>query len=219
MIHPRPAAKSVPCFGGNALRSAHGVALQGRAAGGLYKMREFEHTMSGAIRRSHGEERDLSEGRDAEFHSEAVAMNGSILRWGILYLGLLLWGCASNGQTRDFTFMPSGEMTFPEAQEARLYRKGLGQPHRVIGQVMILGRPDEGEESLEKRLLEEARKVGAQGVIVVETAQRVSKVGKTGVRNDLFGGASKKYRPYPEPVPIEKERISIRGLAIRFLEE
>lgn len=146
-------------------------------------------------------------------------MTISILRWGILCVGLFVWGCASIGQTRDFTFIPITEKTFPEVQEARLYKKGLGQPHRVIGEVTIRGKSGEAQESVEKRLLEETRKIGAQGVIVVETDKTVSEVGRTGVRHDLFGGASKEYRFYPSPVPIEEERIYIRGMAIRFIED
>lgn len=141
----------------------------------------------------------------------------SVLRWASLCVGLFVWGCASTGQTRDFTFKPLAEETFPEVQEAKLYKGGLGQPHRVIGEVTIWGKPGEEQEALEKRLLEAARKIGAQGVIVVETGQTVSEVGRTGTRHDLFGGASKQYRHYPTPVAIEEERIFIRGKAIRFI--
>lgn len=143
----------------------------------------------------------------------------AILRWAILCVGLFCWGCASGGQPKDFTFTSFTDQAFPEVQEARLYRNGLGRPHRVIGEVAILGESDEGQESLEKRLVEAAGKVGAQGVVIVETAERVSRVGKAGVRNDLFGGASKRYRPYAPTLAIEEESIYIRGMAIRFIEE
>ncbi len=151
-------------------------------------------------------------------------MTLAILKWVFLCVGLFVLGCASNGQIRDFTYRPSTDQTFPETQEARLYESGLGQPHQVIGEVMIRGRAGEEKESLERRLLEGARQIGAQGVIVLETGQMVSEVGTTGVRHDLnveqnFGGASKRYRAFPEPLAIEEERMFIKGLAIRFIEE
>ncbi len=148
----------------------------------------------------------------------------AILKWSFLCVGLFVWGCPLNGQIRDFTYSPSTDETFPEIQEARLYESGLGPPHQVIGEVMIRGRAGEDQESLERRLLEGARQIGAQGVIVLETGQMVSDVGTTGVRHDLnveqnSGGASKRYRVFPEPLPIEEERMFIRGLAIRFIED
>lgn len=146
-------------------------------------------------------------------------MTISVLRWGIVWMGLFFWGCASNGQIEDFTFIPLTEETFPETRETRFYRNGLGQAHRVIGQVRVLGRSDEGQDSLEKRLLEAAQKVGAQGIINVKTGQTVSQVGRTGIRHDLFGGASKEYRFYPSPVVIEEEQIYMKGTLVRFLEE
>jgi len=146
-------------------------------------------------------------------------MTISIARLGFFCVALFVWGCASSSQIRDFTFIPSTEEAFPEVQEARLYKSGLGQPHRVIGEVRILGKPDEGQESLEKRLLEEARKVGAQGVVVLKTGQTVLDVGRAGIRRELVGGASsaKETPLYPPPIAIEEERIYIGGLAIRFI--
>jgi len=143
----------------------------------------------------------------------------AILKWAILWVGLLVWACASMGPPGDFRFISLAEEAFPEVEEARLYRHGLGRPHRVIGEVTILGKSNEATESLEKRLLEESGKVGAQGVIVVETDQTVSEIGRAGIRHDFFGGASKQYRVYPSPVLIEEERIYIRGIAIRFIGE
>jgi len=143
----------------------------------------------------------------------------SFLRWRILWVGLFVWGCASIMQPGDFTYTPLTDETFGEVEETRLYRRGLGEPHRVIGEVSILGEPDESQEALEKRLLESAGGVGAQGVIVVKTEQTVSEVGEAGVRNDSFGGAATQYRFYPSSIAIEEERIYIRGIAIRFMEE
>ncbi len=131
-------------------------------------------------------------------------------------MGLLIWGCASMSQMKDFTFNPTTDETFPEAEEARLYQSGLGQPHRVIGEVLIVGRLGEEKDSLEKRLLEAVRQIGAQGVIVVEAGETVLEVGRAGVRHDVSGGAATDYRIYPAPVTIEEERIYIRGMAIRF---
>jgi hypothetical protein len=127
--------------------------------------------------------------------------------------------CASLTEPGEFKFIPLTEETFPEAGEVQLYRHGLGRPHRVIGEVTIVGGDDELPESLEERLLEGARRVGAQGVIVVETNQTVAEMGVAGIRHDSFGGASKEYRFYPFPVPIEEERIYIRGIAVRFIGE
>ena len=138
-------------------------------------------------------------------------------KWMILGVGFLVWACATIGAQRGFRFTPLTQDTFPEVEQATLYRHSLGRPHRVIGEVTILGRPGETMEPLEKCLLEAAGKVGAQGVIVVETDQTLSEIGKAGVRNDNVGGASKQYRYYPSPVMIEEDRIYIRGLAIRFL--
>jgi hypothetical protein len=72
------------------------------------------------------------------------------------------------------------------------------------------------EESLENRLLNASRKIGAEGVIVIETGRLVSEVGKAGVRHDQFGGAATDYRYYPPPVTIQEESIYIKGMAIRF---
>ena len=142
----------------------------------------------------------------------------SIARWAIFCVGLFVWGCASSPQTRDFTFVPLTDETFPEVPEARLYRSGLGQPHQVIGEVTILGEPDEGLESLEERLLEEARNIGAQGVIVLEVGEEVHEVGKAGTRHNLPRGAAgvREIPLYPSAVPIEEVRIFIKGMAIRF---
>ncbi len=139
-------------------------------------------------------------------------------KWAVLGIGLLLWACASSGRPRDFTFEPSTNQTFPEAEEAKVYKRGLSRPHRVIGAVRIEGEPGESQDALEKRLVEGARKVGAHGVIVLETGRTVSEVGRTGIRQDLSGGASKQYRRYPSPVAIEVDRIYVRGMAIRFLD-
>jgi hypothetical protein len=146
-------------------------------------------------------------------------MNGAILRLSVVWLGFLVWGCASFGPIRDFTFVPSTDETYSEVQQARLYKNGVDRPHRIIGEVTMLGRTNESQESLEKRLLEAVGKFGANGVVLVETNQKVSEVGLTGIRHDLSGGASKEYRPYPSPVSIEEERPFIRGMALRFIEE
>jgi hypothetical protein len=122
-------------------------------------------------------------------------------------------------QPVDFTFTPLTDETFDEVEEAKLYRRGLGEPHRVIGEVSILGEPDEPQQVLEKRLLKSAAGIGAQGVIIVKTDQRISEVGETGVRHDAVGGAATQYRFYPSSLAIEEERIYIRGIAIRFMDE
>ena len=140
-----------------------------------------------------------------------------ILKWVVFASVLVLTACASLTEPGEFRFVPLTEETFPEAEEAELYRHGLGRPHRVIGEVTIVGGANVAPESLEERLLEGARRVGAQGVIVVETDETVTEVGVTGIRHDSFGGASKQYRFYPFPVPIEEERISMRGIAVRFI--
>ena len=150
---------------------------------------------------------------------ERGAMIVSALRWNVLWMGLLVCGCASIMQTGDFTFTPLTEETFPQVEQTSLYRRGLGEPHRVIGEVSILGKPDESQETLEQRLIEAAGEVGVQGIILVEARQTVSELGEAGVRHDSFGGAAKQYRLYPSPIAIEEERIYIRGIAIRFMEE
>ena len=142
----------------------------------------------------------------------------SVLRWSVFWVGLLVWGCASIMQPGEFTFTPLTDETFPEVEETKLYRRSLGQPHRVIGEVSILGEPDEPEKTLEQRLIVAAGGVGAQGVILVETRQTVAEVGQAGVRHDSFGGAATQYRIYPSPIAIEEERLYIRGIAIRFIE-
>lgn len=146
-------------------------------------------------------------------------MNMAILRWSVLCVGLLVWGCASIGPTEDFKFIPITQEAFPPVQEARLYTIGVTQPHRVIGEVTVQGEFDEPQESLETRLLEGAREVGAQGVVVVERGQTVSEVGRAGIRHDAFGGASYDYRIYPPPLAVEEDYSYIRGLAIRFTED
>jgi hypothetical protein len=141
----------------------------------------------------------------------------AILRWSILCVSLFVWGCASIGPTEDFKFIPITQEIFPEVQETRLYTSGVSQPHQVIGEVTVRGESDESEESLEGRLLEGARKVGAQGVIVVERGQTVSELGIAGIRHDDFGGAaSRDYRIYPPPLIVEEDYSYIRGLALRF---
>ena len=142
-----------------------------------------------------------------------------MLRWSVLCVGLLFWGCASMSPVGDFTFTPSTDETFTEVQEARLYRTGVGQPHRVIGEVMIQGDSDELEEFLENRLLEGARQVGAQGIIVIEKGNIVYSRGRAAIRHDRFGGASTRYRIYPDIFDIEEERVFVRGRAIRFIED
>jgi hypothetical protein len=143
----------------------------------------------------------------------------SILQWGLLGFTLIHMGCASLTEPGEFKFIPLSDEAFPEAEEAELYRHGLGRPHQVIGEVAIVGGAGVAPEFLEERLLEGARRVGAQGVIVVATDQTVTEVGVAGIRHDSFGGASKQYRFYPFPVPIEEERIAIRGIAVRFIGE
>jgi hypothetical protein len=140
----------------------------------------------------------------------------SMLKWCVFCMALIVLGCASNGQIRDFTYNPSTEETFPEVQEAELYKNGVDRPHQVIGEVAIKGELGEDEESLENRLLNASRKIGAEGVIVIETGRLVSEVGKAGVRHDQFGGAATDYRYYPPPVTIQEESIYIKGMAIRF---
>lgn len=141
------------------------------------------------------------------------------VRRSLLWLTLFLWGCATGGAGQDFTFVPTTDQTFPEVEEAKLYRSGVGKPHIVIGEVTVLGEPDEPQEALEQRLLEGARKFGAQGVIVVEAGRTVSETGKAGIRYDDTGGASTRYRIHPAPLDIEEEHTYMRGRAIRFIEE
>lgn len=142
----------------------------------------------------------------------------SVLRWRVLLIGLVVWGCASIMQPGDFTFTPLTDESFPEVEETKLFRRGLGQPHRVIGEVSILGEPDESQETLEQRLIRAAGQVGVQGIILVEARQTVAEVGEAGVRHDSVGGAATQYRLYPSPITIEEERVYIRGIAIRFIE-
>jgi hypothetical protein len=143
-------------------------------------------------------------------------MTVSILKSAILCLALFVWGCATSGLPRGFSFIPVTEQTYPETQEARFYEQDLDQPHQIIGEVTLIGKPKESQQSLERRLLESARRVGAQGVIVLETGQMDFQVGVTGIRHDRFGGAAKRYQPYPDPLPIEEKRTYIQGIAIRF---
>jgi len=145
-------------------------------------------------------------------------MTMAVMRWTILCVGVLVWGCVSNGTLRDFTFTSSTDETFPPVQEVELYANGVDRPHQVIGEVRVQGYPEESQESLEARLLEGAREVGAEGVIVVERGTTVSETGRAGIRNDNVGGAAKDYRLYPPPQGIEVKRTYISGRAIRFTE-
>ncbi|MBW2058709.1 MAG: hypothetical protein JRH07_11750 [Deltaproteobacteria bacterium] len=142
-----------------------------------------------------------------------------LLRWGVLCVGLICLGCASRGRPQDFTFTPFTDRSFSAVEHPRLYRTRPVRSYTVIGEVTISGEPDEEPDSLEKRLVEAAGKVGAQGVILVETGRRISTVGEAGLRNDLFGGASKRYRAYPPALPIEEESLYLKGMAIRFTHE
>ncbi len=132
-------------------------------------------------------------------------------------MAVIVLGCASNGQIRDFTYDPVTEETFPEVQKAELFKNGVDRPHQIIGQVSIRGELGEDTDSLESRLLKASSKIGAEGVIVVETGRLVSEVGRAGVRHDQFGGAATDYRYFPPPVPIQEHSIYIIGVAIRFL--
>jgi hypothetical protein len=140
-------------------------------------------------------------------------------RWVVFCFGLFAWGCAATVTTDDFIFTPTTDEIYPEVQEARLIRNGVSEPHKVIGELTVLGDLEEPQELVESRLLEEARRVGAEGVIVVERGREYTEKARAGVRPDDPGGAAKEYRFFPSSIPIQEERIFIRGMAIRFIRE
>ena len=70
-------------------------------------------------------------------------MTISVLRWGIVWMGVFVWGCASNGQIEDFT----GERPAGDDQKATLARWG----EAGFRQGGIVGRGGRGHSLLSLR--------------------------------------------------------------------